>query len=197
MATEQQVRDAQKRLKSIGWPLAVDGIPGDRTCAAVVQFKRGYAWADRPRDFGKLNGYLGGVVRERIAAIALNDGKCSKHFYYRDAKSQGNGWIKLDYRLVRGLEVYRTRLGHGFDPVSIYRDCRHNGNVPGAASCSRHSDCCGNPGGDACDFPPELTFEEVKALKVFTGIGIVRSTGRVRHGDVRPGSVLRPTTWFY
>ncbi|MBA3584930.1 MAG: hypothetical protein H0W36_10470 [Gemmatimonadetes bacterium] len=197
MATTAQVKTAQAGLRKIGWPLKKDGVAGRRTKAAVIQFKRGYAWPDRPRDFSSLNGYLGGVVRERIEAIADNNGKCSAHFRYREWKSNGNGWIKLNYRVVRGLEVYRKRVGHGVEVISGYRDCDYNDSVRGAARCSRHSDCCGNPGGDACDLNPELSFKEVKALKRFTGIGIIRSSGLVRHVDVRPGSVRRPTTWFY
>lgn len=36
------VREIQQALRTIGWPLAVDGIYGPRTTAAVSQFQRGY-----------------------------------------------------------------------------------------------------------------------------------------------------------
>jgi hypothetical protein len=191
-----KVQAAQKRLRDIGFPVTVDGVAGPQTRAAVKQFKRGYAWKDRPATFAVHSGFLGRTARRRIKAVAANGGRCSPHFKYREFGSKGNGVIKLNYRLIKALEVYRTRVGHGVEIVSAYRDPAHNRAV-GGAKCSRHSDVCGNPGGDAADIPAELSFNQVRALGVFTGIGIIRATGKVRHGDVRPGNVNHPTTWFY
>lgn len=190
-----RIRRVQDRLRKIGFPLTPDGVKGPQTVAAIKQFQRGYARAKLPVD-GDV--HLISHTYRAIKWSAEYGGRASEHFTYREVgKSRGNGQIKLDRRLVLALEAYRTRVGHGVTIVSGYRDCDYNGSIRGAARCSRHSDCCGNPGGDAADFAPELSFEAVKALGVFTGIGIVRATGKVRHGDVRPGNVDHPTTWFY
>ncbi len=195
MSKEARIRQVQGRLRKIGWPLKDDGVPGPQTRQAIREFQRGYARAKLPVD-----GNVRRVSRtyRAIKWSASHDGRASRHFTFREVgKSRGNGWIKLNRRLVHALEVYRERVGHGVEIVSGYRDCEYNGSIPGAARCSRHSDCCKNPGGDAADLVPELSFEQVKALGVFTGIGIIRATGKVRHGDVRPGNVNHPTTWFY
>ena len=195
MKKTERIKTVQARLQKIGFPLTPDGVKGPTTTAAIKQFQRGYARAKLPID-GEVR-----LVSRTYRAIKWSvehGGRCSKNFTYREVgKSRGNGQIKLDRRLVLALEAYRKRVGHGVQIVSGYRDCDYNDGIPGAARCSRHSDCCGNPGGDAADLVPELSFNQVKALGVFTGIGIIRANGKVRHGDVRPGSVRSPTTWFY
>jgi peptidoglycan hydrolase-like protein with peptidoglycan-binding domain len=194
MSKTARIRGVQGRLRKIGFPIKADGVKGPRTRLAIREFQRGYARAKLPVD-----GEVRRISRtyRAIRWSAAHGGRCSKHFTFREFASKGNGWIKLDRRLVHALEVYRKRVGHGVEIVSGYRDCDYNGSIRGAARCSRHSDCCGNPGGDAADLVPELSFEQVRRLGVFTGIGIIRANGKVRHGDVRPGSVNRPTTWFY
>ena len=194
MTKTARIRRVQDRLRKIGFPIKADGVKGPATRQAIREFQRGYARAKLP-----VNGDIRRISRTfRAIRWSVNHGgRASEHFTYREVgKSRGNGQIKLDRDLVRALEVYRKRVGHGVEIVSGYRDCEHNNNTPGAADCSRHSDCCGNPGGDAADFAPELSFEQVKELGVFTGIGI-SANGLVRHGDVRPGSVKSPTTWTY
>jgi len=193
MKKTERIKTVQTRLRTIGFPLTPDGVKGPTTTAAIKQFQRGYARAKLPVD-GEVR-----LVSRTYRAIkwsAANGGRCSENFTYREFASKGNGVIKLNRRLILALEVYRKRLGHGVQIVSAYRDPAHNRAV-GGAKCSRHSDVCGNPGGDAADLVPELSFNQVKALGVFTGIGIIRANGKVRHGDVRPGSVNSPTTWFY
>ena len=188
-----RIKRVQDRLRKIGFPIKADGVKGPATRQAIREFQRGYARAKLP-----VNGEVRRISRTyRAIRWSVNHGgRASENFTFREFASNGNGWIKLDRDLVRALEVYRKRVGHGVEIVSGYRDCEHNNNTPGAADCSRHSDCCGNPGGDAADFAPELSFEQVKELGVFTGIGI-SANGLVRHGDVRPGSVKSPTTWTY
>jgi len=188
-----RIRRVQSRLRKIGWRLKADGVPGPSTRQAIREFQRGYARAKLPVDG---NVRLVSRTYRAIKWSAANGGRCSKHFTFREFASKGNGAIKLNRRLVLALEVYRRRVGHGVEIVSAYRDPAHNRRV-GGAKCSRHSDVCGNPGGDAVDMRPELSFEQVKRLGVFTGIGIIRANGKVRHGDVRPGNVNHPTTWFY
>jgi hypothetical protein len=193
MSKTARIRRVQSRLRKIGFPIKADGVKGPRTRQAIREFQRGYARAHRPVD-GEVR-----TISRTYRAIkwsAANGGRCSENFTFREFASKGNGVIRLNRDLVLALEVYRTRVGHGVKIVSAYRDPEHNRAV-GGAKCSRHSDVCGNPGGDAADIPAELSLEQVKALGVFTGIGIIRSTGKVRHGDVRPGNVNHPTTWFY
>ncbi len=194
MSKKKRIKVVQGRLRKIGFPIKADGDAGPKTRAAIREFQRGYARAKLPVD-----GNVRRISRtyRAISWSANHDGRASRNFTFREFASGGNGWIKLNRRLVHALEVYRRHVGHGVEIVSGYRDCAYNGSIRGAARCSRHSDCCGNPGGDAADLVPELSFEEVKALGVFTGIGIIRATGKVRHGDVRPGSVKSPQTWFY
>jgi len=188
-----RIRRVQDRLRKIGFPIKADGVKGPATRQAIREFQRGYARAKLP-----VNGDVRLISRtyRAIRWSANHGGRCSKNFRFREFASKGNGVIKLNRRLVLALEVYRKRVGHGVAIVSAYRDPDHNRAVKGA-KCSRHSDVCGNPGGDAADLVPELSFEQVKALGVFTGIGVVRASGRVRHGDVRPGNVNSPTTWTY
>jgi len=193
MTKEARIRRVQGRLRKIGFRVQADGVPGPRTRQAIREFQRGYARAKLPVDG---NVHTLSRTYRAIKWSAAHGGRCSEHFTFREFGSKGNGAIKLNRRLVLALETYRKRVGHGVNIVSAYRDPAHNRAV-GGAKCSRHSDVCGNPGGDAADLVPELSFNQVKALKVFTGIGIVRATNKVRHGDVRPGSVELPTTWFY
>jgi hypothetical protein len=193
MSKQARIRRVQGRLRKIGFPIKADGVKGPKTRQAIREFQRGYARARLPID-----GDVRTISRtyRAIKWSADHGGRCSKNFRFREFASKGNGAIKLNRRLVLALEIYRKRVGHGVEIVSAYRDPAHNRRV-GGARCSRHSNVCGNPGGDAADLVPELSFEQVKRLGVFTGIGIVRATNKVRHGDVRPGSVNRPTTWFY
>ena len=99
--------------------------------------------------------------------------------------------------LVWGLDRFRERAGVPVSPVSGYRDPARNRQVGGASS-SQHLH------GNACDVPQVLSTDDVRALRAFSGIGIVRATGRVAHVDVRHvgpnttgGSLERPTVWFY
>lgn len=196
------IKRLQKRLRRIGWPIAVDGKYGPQTTQAVNDFRRGYAFR-KYREDGELPSRpfdRRGKVTNLYRAVRYSAGKagrCSKHFAYHEFKSRGNGWIKLDRELVRGLERYRRRVGHGVAIVSGYRDPAHNRRV-GGATCSQHSNLCGNPGGGAADLHPELTVAQVRALGCFSGIGYQGATGKVRHVDVRRGSTPRnPTVWRY
>jgi hypothetical protein len=188
-----RVLRVQRRLRKIGFPIKADSVKGPKTRQAIREFQRGYARAKLPVD-----GEVRRISRtyRAIRWSASHDGRCSRNFRFREFASKGNGVIKLNRRLVLALEAYRKRVGHGVQIVSAYRDPAHNRAV-GGAKCSRHSDVCGNPGGDAADIPAELSLEQVKALGVFTGIGVVRASGRVRHGDVRPGNVNSPVVWTY
>ena len=204
-ASRKQVREAQELLRRIGWPIQVDGNLGPRTREAVADFKRGFnlygrSDKDNIKPFRTVDGKIGPVTLERLRWSAKHGGRCSRHFTYRECRSKGNGWIKVDRELLRGMEKYRDRVGHAVNlgTFSVYRDPAHNVNVGGASS-SQHLY------GNGVDLTPELSVEQVKALKAFSGIGIQRANGKVRHVDVRHrgpnnttgGSVARPTQWFY
>jgi GH25 family lysozyme M1 (1,4-beta-N-acetylmuramidase) len=184
--------DIQHALQQIGWPVADDGDYGAKTTEAVKDFQRGYLLETLP-----VNGKAGPKTRQALRACVAGGGRCSRHFTFKEFASKGDGWIKVDRALVRGLERYRRRLGRPVTVVSGYRDPAHNASV-GGKSQSQHLF------GNGVDIPPVLSTEEVKALRVFSGIGYQQGSGLVRHVDVRHrgpnttrGTLAAPTTWLY
>lgn len=202
MATRAQVREAQQLLRRIGWPITVDGSLGPKTREAVTDFKRGYNLyghkGDNIKPFQAVDGRIGPVTLERMRWSANHDGRCSRHFTYRECKSKGNGWIKVHRAFLQGMEVYREAVGHPVGFASVYRDPAHNKAVGGASS-SQHLY------GTAGDLAPELSASHVRAMKRFSGIGVQRASGLVRHADTRHagpnnttgGTPANPTVWFY
>lgn len=204
MATKAQVREAQERLRNIGWPIQVDGNLGPRTREAIADFKRGFNLygkkGDNIKPFRTVDGKLGPVTLDRIRYSARHGGRCSKNFTYRECRSKGNGWIRVSRVLLQGMEEYRRVVGHAVNlgQFSVYRDPAHNEKVGGVSS-SQHLY------GVGVDLVPELTVDQVKRMKRFSGIGIQRANGRVRHLDVRHagpnnttgGSIASPTLWYY
>nr|WP_269329779.1 D-Ala-D-Ala carboxypeptidase family metallohydrolase [Kineosporia babensis] len=92
---------------------------------------------------------------------------------------------------VIAAEALRTAyFPRGLTPVSWCRCTGHNRNVGGASS-SRHLK------GDALDIPHTVSLRRVKALDIYTGVGINRGDGNVQHVDLRPGSAAAPTVWYY
>jgi zinc D-Ala-D-Ala carboxypeptidase len=201
-ASRKQVREAQWLLRNIGWPISVDGNLGPRTREAVEDFKRGFNLYGRSSEdgiepFQRIDGRLGPVTLKRIRWSADHNGRCSRHFNYREFRSKGNGWIKVHRELLKGLEEYRDAAG----PTAIvsgYRDPAHNAAVGGASS-SQHKYAT------AVDLNPKLTQSRVAGMRRFSGIGVQRASGLVRHVDVRHagannttgGTPSSPTIWFY
>lgn len=184
-------RAVQQALRKIGWPVEVDGVFGPQTSAAVRDFQRGYT-------FERLgsSGRAGPRTRAALRACVANGGRCSEHFRFREFRSKGDGWIKVDRALVRGLERYRGLLGKPVTIISGYRDPAHNVAV-GGASNSQHLF------GNAADIPPALSLALVRGLRAFSGIGVDRATGLVRHIDVRHrgpnptgGTLANPSVFF-
>ncbi len=177
-------REIQQALRDIGWPLQVDGDVGAVTKQAVRDFQSGLAFINMAID-----GIPGPATQHELRVCLERGGRCGLFFTYREFKSKGNGWIRVNRNLVFGLDRYRERFG----PTSIvsgYRDPVHNKRV-GGKPASRHLY------GDASDISQRATVSQVRALGRFTGIGYQGSTGRVRHVDTRPGNPSRPIVWRY
>lgn len=120
----------------------------------------------------------------------------SAHFRFAEFRCRCGGalpgcqLILVDRQLLVGLESYRQAVGRGVDVVSGYRCPERNRRVGGARS-SQHLH------GRAADVETALSWQRVRSLRRFAGIGKVRRTGKVRHVDVRPGNVSAPTVWDY
>jgi zinc D-Ala-D-Ala carboxypeptidase len=183
-----------KVLREIGFPLPQDPT-GKQIDEATTDFQRAFAFWRLTAD-----GFAGPKTERALRYARTNRGKCSPHFRFEEFESKGNTdyTIKISRALLNGLEDYRDAVGHPIRVVSAYRDPDHNRSV-GGASNSQHKY------GNACDLEGELTLNQMKALKRFSGIGIKQATGKVVHVDVRHvgpsnttgGSVEDPTIWFY
>jgi hypothetical protein len=184
-------KEVQEALRKLGWPIKADGSFGEHTFRAVKNFQRGFAFWDLIAD-----GAAGERTQRALKYSVLHGGLCSPHFAYREFKSPGNGWIKVDRELARGLEEYRDEVGNPVIVTSGYRDPKYNASI-GSPYNSQHVY------GNAADVDPTLKLGEVKRLKRFSGIGVVKSSGKVIHMDVRHrgpntsgGTIHNPTVWF-
>jgi Putative peptidoglycan binding domain/Peptidase M15 len=180
----------QRALRLLGWPIRVDGRYGVQTADAVRDFQRGYAFSTLVA-----SGSAGPRTRAALKTAIRRGGRCSQHFSFRAFRSPGDGWIKLDRALVRGLEAYRAELGEHVTIVAGYRDAAWHA-AHGGAPGSQH------PLGTAADVEPALTLEQVHALRVFSGIRYDHETGLVHHVDVRHvgpapdgATPANPTVW--
>lgn len=180
-------------LRDIGFPVP-SGVTAKQYHEIITDFQRGYAFWTLLTD-----GYAGPKTERAIRHSLNHDGRCSPHFRYREFASKGNNdfTIKVHRYLVRSLEELRMKVGHPIGMDSGYRDPDHNKYV-GGVSNSQHLY------GNAIDPKPDLSLDDVRSVKRFSGIGIVKVTGRVAHVDVRHkgpnttgGSPLDPTIWYY
>lgn len=184
-------RQVQEALRTLGWPIAMDGDFGPQTRRAVKHFQRGFAFWNLVAD-----GFAGPKTHRALRYSIRHDRKCSPHFAFVEFKSPGNGWIKLDRALVRGLEEYRDEVGGPVIITSGYRNPRYNKKI-GSPFNSQHVY------GNAADVAPKLKLGRVRRLRRFSGIGVVRNSGLVLHMDVRHrgpntsgGTPDDPTVWF-
>lgn len=169
------VRNFQKAWNLGAW-LTVDGLYGPKTDAAL-----------------KVSMAAHRAGRSNISAhFSTAEFKCQCNGKYRDCQGV---WVTRVH--IRRLESLRARTG----PLRINSGCRcpsHNKAVGGASS-SQHMF------GVATDIPGTLTLAQVRALKLFAGIGYSGSTGRVLHVDARDigghnltsGRTTAPTVWRY
>ena len=181
-------REVQQHLKSLGWPIAVDGSYGPRTKAAVSEFQEGFAFWNLLVD-----GMAGPQTHNALRHSAARGGRAGEFFAFREFACNHCQWIKVDRELVRALDVLRRRYG----PISVlsgYRCVTHNRAVGGAAN-SQHLY------GNAADVRVG-TLNAVRNLRLFSGLG--HRAGAIRHVDVRHrepnttgGTVADPTIWSY
>ncbi|HEX7291111.1 MAG TPA: D-Ala-D-Ala carboxypeptidase family metallohydrolase [Conexibacter sp.] len=188
--TRSSTVELQRALRLLGWPIRVDGVIGTQTTSAVRDFQRGYAFATLVAGGG-----VGPHTAAALQASIRRGGRCSQHFTFRSFRSPGDGWIKLDRALARALEVYRAALGEPVRVLSGHRDRAWNV-AHGGLPDSQHLR------GTAADVEPAMTLDDVRALRVFSGIGCDADSGLVRHLDVRHcgpdadgATVARPAVW--
>jgi GH25 family lysozyme M1 (1,4-beta-N-acetylmuramidase) len=166
-------REVQTLLKRIGWPIKVTGRRGQETARAIKDFQRGYV-GDPPIKPLLQDGLVDPKTERALRECAANDGRCSRHFKFKEFASSKSGWIRTHRELVIGLEKLRAHTGNPIEILSGFRD------FDLGASLSQHKF------GNAIDPNGTLPhFEKVASLKVFSGIGHFAQTGLVRHVDVR------------
>jgi zinc D-Ala-D-Ala carboxypeptidase len=182
--------ELQRALRLLGWPIRVDGVIGPRTTAAIRDFQRGYAFSTLVAGGG-----VGPRTLDALRTAIRRGGRCSRHFTFRSFRSPGDGWIKLDRALARGLEGYCEAIGGPTRILSGYRDAACNA-AHGGLPDSQHLH------GMAADVEPALLLEDVHALRAFSGIGYDAETGLVCHVDVRHcgpdaggATVAHPHVW--
>jgi hypothetical protein len=103
---------------------------------------------------------------------------------------QGCQTVLIQRDLLIGLEKLRKSYPEGLVIISGYRCTQHNKSIGGAVG-SQHI------WGRAADIPGLLSIGEMRALKIFTGIGYRSRDRKVVHVDMRAGSAVSPTTWRY
>ena len=196
------VKQAQVILNKNGFPAgSPDGVMGPKTKAALKRMQQA----------STLYLYEPDGSFTQASAYALRWlPKLSKNFKAAEFASKGNGDCYVRKELVFALEVLRHwRGGTPFRVISGYRDPAHNRKV-GGAGISLHTYAEKKPlrgyalGGTAVDLSRRLNLklEDVKALRVFSGIGFLEKTKRVTHVDCghvvgRRGSVDNPSAWAY
>ena len=170
-----------------GHHLVVDGLPGPRTWAALVE-----------AGDGRLSPHFHvSELRTRTRHGGPKDGTC---------------WVHRD--LLQALEALRGHVGRPLPVISGYRDPAHNRRV-GGASRSQHTfgaapeldRLAAIPGridrrakriaGRAADIPSNyIRVKEARKLGLFAGLG--HRGVWVTHVDVRVnGSTSAPTVWRY
>ena len=155
---------------------------------AIKDFQRGFL-GDPPVKPLLGDGLVGPKTAAALRFSAEHNGRCSAHFRFVEFASSHTGKIRTHRELVAGLEKLRAHIGRPIGVLSGFRD------FDLGASMSQHKF------GNAIDPTETLPhFNEVAALKVFSGIGHFAQNGLVRHVDVRHvgpnttgGTKARPT----
>lgn len=177
-------RTLQQQLHDVGFPIAVDGVPGAETTRAVTYFQQGYG---RGGTRLQVDGIAGTLTQQALQRCHDEGGLISAHFKFPEFACTHCHWPRVHWALTTDLEVYRARLSpNGLSVVSGYRCPIHNAQIPGAAPNSQHLY------GLAADVTPIARTATVIGLRLFSGIEY-RRTGLVYHVDVR--HAVSATNW--
>jgi len=189
-----QPNDVRRALRALGWPIDVERATKAVTHQAILDFQRMFAWWWLSED-----GNAGPKTARALEYAVANGGRCSPNFRFVEFKSKGNGWIRGRRSLLLGLEDLREVVGAPIGVLSGYRDPDYNEGI-GSVDNSQH--VFGNAIDPLCR--KRITVVQVKSVRAFSGIGIDRSDGRVRHLDVRHrgpnttnSTIERPAMWDY
>lgn len=150
----QIIKDFQAAY-AFGTALAVDGIVGDKTYAAVLAFDKS-----------------GGNLSPNFTAMEF---QCRCKDRYPDCRRV---WVKRSL-LVKLEKLRASHYKNGLRVVSGCRCPQHNASIPGAYERSQHLY------GRGCDIVARYHFNTIKALGLFSGIGYARANNLVVHVDVR------------
>ncbi|MCP4227694.1 MAG: hypothetical protein GY773_30490 [Actinomycetia bacterium] len=184
------VKMVQRQLRTIGWPLVVDGILGTFTRRALRDFQRGYTF-----DELEPTGQPDGTTTRSLARCVAGGGHVSDNFRFTEFRTGGSHRLSINNRvvcvrrdLVSALEAYRTLAGGAVRIASGYRSVGHNHRIGGSPDCKH---LCGR----AVDlWFPRLPAALVVDLGAFTAIGTRR--GVAVHLEVSPtGSTTKPHVW--
>jgi hypothetical protein len=190
--------EVTKRLRAIGFRIRSTGEQEQ----AVRAFKTGWYKLGMSLMDGTVANSILGPRASRAIDLSYERDKdglttMSPHFSFTETQCKCGGNFTDCRRIwptrksVIAAEALRASFyPDGLTPVSWCRCTGHNRTVGGAAS-SRHLK------GDAIDLPHTASLRRVKALEIFTAIGLNRGDGNVQHVDLRPGSAQVPAVWFY
>lgn len=195
--TPKQIGNA---LISLGWRIRNSGD----LAKAIEDFQRGWNLGPALSIDGKAGPKTQQALEVSLKRLKAKQGTASEHYSFASFGCGCRGKypdcrrIRVHRALLHALEVYRAKVGKPISIVSGYRCVRHNASVGGATS-SQHVY------GAAADVGYALTAPVVAKLRVFSGIGRAKSTGKVRHVDVRHvsgnnttgGTPDQATGWVY
>lgn len=189
-------------LRRLGWRIV---SPADLR-EAIEDFQRGYCLPGRPALLvdGKAGAKTRAEIAQSIARLKAGKPTASKWFSWTEFACKCGGRytncrrIRVHRALLLALTEYREAVGRPVRIASGYR-CPSWNQRQGGASSSQHLY------GAAVDVEYALSYRPVARLRAFSGIGKSKSTGKVRHLDVRHvsgnnttgGTPDRPTTWNY
>ncbi len=190
--------EVTKRLRAIGFRIRSTGEQEQ----AIRAFKTGWYKLGMSLMDGTVANSILGPRASRAIDLAYERDKdglttMSPHFSFTDTQCKCGGNFTDCRRIwptrksVIAAEAVRASFyPDGLIPVAWCRCTGHNRTVGGAAS-SRHLK------GDAIDLPHTASLSRMKALEIFSGIGVNREDGKVQHVDLRAGSAQEPVVWFY
>ncbi|MDP9824470.1 D-Ala-D-Ala carboxypeptidase family metallohydrolase [Kineosporia succinea] len=187
-----------RRLRAIGFRIRSTGEQEQ----AVRAFKTGwFKLGPSLMDGSVANSIMGPRASQAIDKAYQRhlDGltTMSPHFSFSDTSCRCGGTFTDCRRIwpTRQSVIAAEQLRAEFFPagltVSTWCRCTGHNHAVGAAVSSRHLK------GDAIDIPATVSPDKIEGLELYTGIGVNRANGNVRHLDLRHGHPLVPTAWYY